>query len=432
MRWYASAAIGGNLMFQSARRLLEERESRRPRRAVRQIGAGLALLAAGGPALAEEATSNTEGLFRGAFEAETRALGERVSVASAQPEQQGPIIGGYIQFRYLATAFDDAGGEDFANGFQLQRARIIVRGTIGGDEEGGPTFDYLLLPFTGPSGTWSILDAWVRWRAEEHWTVQAGQFKLPFWREWLISERFILPIERSEVTATYASIYAQGVQVGFNDGNVRANFAFSDGLRSFNTAFNNDAEADYALTARGEYLAFGEWGQFSDATALNAEQDALMFGAAVHHQGETESFRGVSIDHLTQATADVSWEVGDLALMAAGVVRLLEPSAGEEELSFGGLAQGGYMVRDDVEVFGRYEFIVPDSDVVADDTYHAITGGLNWYIRGHSAKLSVDAVYSFGPPDDTGVIGFGPNAGTGLLDGQDDQLALRAQFQFIF
>ena len=371
-------------------------------------------------------------MFRGAFEAETRALDERVAAASAQPEQHGPIIGGYIQFRYLATAFDSDGDEDFANGFQLQRARIIVRGSIGSDEQGGPTFDYLLLPFTGPSGRWGLLDAWVRWRAEEHWTVQAGQFKLPFWREWLISERFILPIERSEVTATYASIYAQGVRVGFNDGNVRANFAFSDGLRSLNTAFNSDAGAEYALTARGEYLAFGEWGQFTDATALNAEQDALMFGVAIHHQGETDSFRGVSIDHLTQVTADISWEVGDLALMGAGVVRLLEPSAADEQRSFGGLAQGGYMVRDDVEVFGRYEVIVPDSDAMADDAYHAITGGVNWYIRGHSAKLTVDAVYSFGPPDDTGVIGFGPNAGTGLLDGEDDQLALRAQFQFIF
>ncbi len=395
------------------------------------LGLGAALVAGCGVALADASESDSGDLARATLAAETRALGERVAAASVQPAQQGPKVGGYLQFRYMITDADIPGGEDLANGFQIQRTRLVVSGSIGG-EEGEPKFDYLFRPFAGPTGQWSILDAWVKYQVDERFTVQAGQFKLPFWREWLIGETFNLPVERSEVTATFSSLYAQGVQVGYNQDQFRAKFAFSDGLRSFNTGFTNDSEAEYALTARGEYLAFGEWGQFSDNTALNAEQDALMFGAAIHHQGETDNFRGVEIDSLTQVTADVSAEIGELALLGAGVFRLLEPAVGDETVTFGGLAQAAYLIREDVELIGRYELIAPDSDAVNDDVYHAITGGVNWYIRGHAAKLTVDAVYSFGSPGETDVIGFGPNSSTGLLNGEDEQLALRAQFQFIF
>ncbi len=347
-------------------------------------------------------------------------------------------VGGYAQIRYYANIVDETPAQDqFESGFQIERTRLVLSGQVAD----GTTF--LLLPAAGRTGSWTILDAWVKQDLSElvgeGWSVTGGQFKLPFWREWLVSERFIQPVERSTLAIDFASIYGQGVKLSFLSGQTLVEFAYSDGLRSLNSSFapagpaSADTESEAgAVTARIESALFGNKNDFSDLTSLGTEEPGLLVGAAAHWQGETRSFFGTSINNLTQGTLDVSYEAPGHNLFGAAVVRYIEFPGGADELDLGVLAQGGLFVAEDVEVLGRYTVLIPDSDAPGDDPFHEILAGANWYIAGHAVKVTGDVQYFFSSPADTTVVGFGPNPGTGLLASSGGQLSVRLQLQFIF
>ncbi|GAB4545729.1 MAG: hypothetical protein Tsb0013_03820 [Phycisphaerales bacterium] len=338
-------------------------------------------------------------------------------------------VGGYAQFRYIANFRDDEGGavDDFQSGFTIQRTRLVFSGRA------HDRVDFLLLPFAGPNGTWSIIDAWARFELSDTLKLRVGQFKLPFWREWLISERFNFAVERSELTAVYASIYGQGVQLEFQNDDVRVHAAFSDGIRSLNSDFTSPAEADYAFTARAELLVDGTWAQFADSTSLGNTEAGLLLGFGAHYQGETENLRGVELDREFQITADVSYEGTDWSAMVAGVARWLDPAGAPTEETYGLLAQGGLFVSDDVELIAQYEVLVPDDDAVGDDPFNAVTVGVNWYVRGHALKFTADVIYFIDDTNGTTIVGFGQDNATGLFPTADSgEVSLRVQLQFIF
>ncbi len=340
-------------------------------------------------------------------------------------------LGGYMQFRYMANFGDDLDGvtdNDDERGFKFQRTRLIFSGKL------YDSIDFLLLPAAGPNGSWSILDAWAKTKlGDSGWSVQWGQFKLPFYREWLLSERFNQMVERSDVNSVFSSSYAQGVQLSTSADDYRLYFSYSDGLRTLNSDFNSNIEADYALTARGEYKFSGNWGQFADMTSLGNEESGFMVGAAVHHQGRTTNFRGSDIDRLTQYTVDLTYEGTNWNLSGAFVGRTIKQSVGGNADDFGFLAQGGVFASDNLEVFGRYTLLMPDSDAAGDDNFNTVTAGVNYYLHGHAAKFTVDGVWFLDDPNDTTMIGFGSSTETGLLQTSDsDQFAIRAQFQLIF
>lgn len=340
-------------------------------------------------------------------------------------------LGGYMQFRYMANFGDDLNGvtdNDDERGFKFQRTRLIFGGSL------YDSIDFFILPAAGPTGSWSFLDAWAKTNlGESGWTVQWGQFKLPFWREWLLSERFNQMVERSNLNSVFSSSYAQGVQLSTSTDDYRIFLAYSDGLRTLNTDYTNNIEADYAVTVRGEYKFSGNWAQFADMTSLGNQESGFMVGAALHHQGRTTNFRGSDIDSLTQYTVDLNYEDTNWNLTGAFVGRTIDQSVGGNADDFGFLAQGGVFASDKLEVFGRYTLLVPDSDAAGDDNFSTITAGINYYLHGHAAKFTLDAVWFLDNPNDTTMIGFGPSTETGLLQTSDaDQIAIRAQFQLIF
>lgn len=343
-------------------------------------------------------------------------------------------LGGYMQFRYAAVLKDSdiPDGEDFTHGFENARTRLIVAGQI------SDATTFLLLPAVGSSGDWTILDAWARHDFGSGVALSFGQQKLPFFREWTVSERFIQPVERSTITQVFSSLYSQGVQLDLAPSErIALKLAYSDGLRAINTRITAPAEADTGgLTARAEFVPFGSPKVFADITALNTTEPALLLAAAVHWQGETDAFFGTEIDSLIQYTLDLSYETDRGNLLLAFVGRHIDlPSAAaiDREDAFGVLAQGGLFVTETIELFARYSVLIPDPDRAADDPFHEITAGATRYFAGHAAKLTADLVYYPGATTDTEVIGFGPSATTGLLRSeQDSQLALRVQTQIMF
>lgn len=388
------------------------------------------------------ADAGEAGTVAGLTADETRALvaemlAETESRSSFADAKAGAMtdltVGGYFQFRYIASFTDDEGNapgeDDFESGFQFQRTRLFFKGTAHED------IGFLVIAAAGPNGQFSLQDAVMSYSfGDSGWSVTAGQLKLPFFREWLVSEKFILPVERSNVTQTFASLYNQGVVLKYASEQFRFSGAFSDGIRTINTAFTNDTEADYAFTARGEYLAFGEWSQFDDITSLGNEDEGLMIGLALHHQGETDSLGGLELDSLSQYTVDVNYEATNWSAMGAFVGRHYEDAAADQEFDdFGFLAQGAVFLDENWELFGRYSALLPDDDAAGDDVFNTVTVGVNNYIYGHAAKFTVDAVWFLDATTDTTMLNFGANTGTALrTSDEDNQFAIRAQFQLIF
>lgn len=96
-------------------------------------------------------------------------------------------LNGYAQFRY--QALQEQGKID---GFDVRRARLTLRGDI------TPHFSYKLQSEFG-GGSPKLIDADVGFEYNHHFKVNAGQFKIPFSQENLISSNKLDFINRSQV-----------------------------------------------------------------------------------------------------------------------------------------------------------------------------------------------------------------------------------------
>ncbi len=94
-------------------------------------------------------------------------------------------LSGYAQVRYQYP-------EHATAGFDIHRARLDFSGNV------ADSIDYKLQPaFEGSAA--KLLDAYVDYMAGDYLKFTAGQFKIPFSRENLISSRYLATINRSQI-----------------------------------------------------------------------------------------------------------------------------------------------------------------------------------------------------------------------------------------
>lgn len=359
-------------------------------------------------------------------------------------------IGGQLQFRYIANFRDEGGGDgetendDFESGFQNRRIKLRFDGTIYDD-----FFFKVQSAFGRDGGNNRLEDAYFGYEFENGLKVQAGQFKLPFAREELVSSKYQLASERSFVGDLFTGNRSQGVMFSYEQERWRAAFAFSDGFNALNTDFNDNfnrdfnrsGEADFGVTGRVEFLGSGNWKQFEDFTSpRGSEKFAWMVGGAVHFQDGASDRRPGAIDggSLLTWTADVSLEGNGWNLYGAVYGRhpdrQFTESGAPSSDEFGFIAHGGYYVTDKIEPFARYEILIPDSG----SGFNVLTAGVNYYIHGHAAKFTLDVVVFLDAPDDAefdGIRGFDSQTGSGFLGSgnvEQDEVVARAQFQLLF
>lgn len=367
-----------------------------------------------------------------AYSSEALANAEGQTSMLASPAVRGPEFHGQIQFRYIWNSRDEpvpTDNDDSTIGFQTRRTKISVEGEIadgwGYNIRGAFDFD---------GGSFGLENAFVTYQADEAWQLMWGQFKLPFMREELISSGKQLAVDRSIADEVFNQGYSQGFQAAYKADSFRFMGAFSDGFNTANTDFDNGGEADFALTARFEYLGAGEWDKMDDFTSWKSAPFSWLLGGAVHWQSGGETFATADVDILT-ATADASFEGNGWNAFVAAVWRNADVAGASEDLDdFGFTAQAGIFASDNWEVFGRMSAICPDSDVSGAGTFWELAVGFNYYVvpESHAAKFTVDLCAWPNATTDNRLVGGG-NTGIGLLaDSGDPQWALRGQFQLLF
>ncbi len=340
------------------------------------------------------------------------------------------IVYGFTQFRAnLNWRDEDSAGSqaDFTQGFQMRRARMGFRGTIWSKD-----LSYVVLTeFSRSTGQMGLLDAFVDYKLSDTMSVRWGQFKPPILREEIVSDALQLAVERSTQNGVFSQTRSQGVQVTYASDSVRVLGMLSDGGNTLNRDFNSSAQADIALTARGEFRwGEGDFKRFDDLTSWRDSGNAGLVGLALHAQtgGETGSTADTDV---FAVSADVSFEGNGWNALVQGVWRRTDPAGGSATDDFGLLVQGGVFVTDQAELFARYDGVFAD-DANGDD-FHVLTVGVNYYVspRSHAFKLTADVQYYFDAEGDSPLVS--PTTSSNLLaDTEDGQVAARVQAQVVF
>lgn len=348
-------------------------------------------------------------------------------------------VSAMVQFRYLLDNQDQQDAQDdLTVGFENSRTRVGLKGTLP-----DKNLSYFMwFGFTG-SGSSLLLDAWAKWQINDDMALRVGQFKLPTWQEWTVSETRQTFVERSVLDARFAQLYSQGVELTWTQDKFRVIGAFSDGLRSWN---DNSPGQQWGLSARAELLVEGTFDQRGDFQSFRDEDPSLIFGLAGHIQdgGTLAGAGGASIytndTKISQWTADMQWGFGGWSIFAAIIGNYEERPGGVDYDQYGFLAQVQAFVTDDIEIFARYEwgdldtqaaaFAVANPGATTNEELSLLTVGATRFFAGHAFKLTGDLGVAF--DEVSGAWGGGSRGWQGDDAGAGSQFLFRAQLQALF
>lgn len=303
-----------------------------------------------------------------------------------------PKLGGYEQARYVFNNRDnstplDANNNKSTLGFENARTRLNVQGNIFSEDWG-----YFIQFGFGDAQSGAFLeDAYGTYKIGNGWDLMWGQFKLPFSKEQLVGDTGQLAIERSVMDSIFSQGRSQGIQVQYSADAFRVQAALSDGINTANTDYTSAAEADIAVTGRGEYKWAGDWKQYNEFTGWQNNQFFGAVGGAIHYQSGGSTVNTVDTS-LTAVEVDCMVKGNGWNAFAEVVYAHNDPNGGTQTDNFGVVLQGGIFVAAQWEVFGRVDSITFDSALSPnDDTFNTLTAGVNYYITPDSQALKFTA-----------------------------------------
>ncbi|MEM9066490.1 MAG: hypothetical protein AAGB51_13480 [Planctomycetota bacterium] len=349
-----------------------------------------------------------------------------------QLEKPGEVSltgGGYFQFRYNASIRDHSapGAQDIASGAHHRRAKLWLRHRA----MDGRVRSYALTAFNRGTGRMFIENMYLDYdiTGNEDW-LRIGQFKPPLLREETLGAPRQLAAERSNTNRAFTQGFSQGLQfIANGDEHLTWTVSISDGLGQINTAAGTE-DADIAFTGRIDVFPQRQKRRFRDFTSFRGSDLISTFGAAAHFETGGATIGTEDMDLLTW-TADGSVEGDGWNAYGAVIGRYTNETLGSF-YDTGVIAQGGCFVADDVEVFGRYDVLIPDSGRETNETFHTLTAGSTWFLvpESHALKITGDVGVTFG--DQSESIAPATDA-TGLLSADGDtQVILRLQILVVF
>lgn len=277
--------------------------------------------------------------------------------------------------------------------------------------------------------------------------------------------------------------------MSYNDGGNNSTYgAVSSGNNGTNpntTQNNGDGFAEWAVTGRVAWLAWGNWKMFDDMNSYRGEGDGLQIGAAFNWQRggqQTSSFTNTAANPAGNLPAngnsdatmlswevDAQWNFGGANLFSQFVMNTAyaipaattstnAATAGNSDIaSYGLIVQGGYFVTDEIEPFARWEWMetanqgwnnlnaganasngtTPNANVFNAGKVQVSTIGMNWFLQGsRNLKFTLDYGWTFSGNlwFNNGI--FGQNVGGADYriepKGGGNQNVVRAQMQLLF
>ncbi len=345
-----------------------------------------------------------------------------------------------FQLRYVANyrQEDAAGNVDgdatTESGLEISRMKMVFEGNVFGPDT---RYKFQWNANTN-SGNLALEEAYLVHKlnfAPDFW-IKGGQYKDVTFHEEATSSRRQLAADRSLANESLAggqTDYLQGVGLVWDDGAdglpLRGEVGYTDGPNSDNTHFVDGggsaafdvAAPGFGIYGRVEHLVFGDWKHYEDFTTMGNVQDTLVIGAGAFY---TQAGGNDLIFH----TFDAQYEYNLLGLYAAFYGVYTDNSASGTNYDFGTVLQAGYMLDKKWEPFARYSLVSLESEAAgADaDNYHELTAGVNYYLRGHAAKFTLDLTWlpNGAPSNQPQIDVLDP-------DGDNNQFVLRGQFQLL-
>jgi phosphate-selective porin OprO and OprP len=258
-------------------------------------------------------------------------------------------------------------------------------------------------------GSAALRDAFVEATYLDYLQPKAGQYKVPFDREFLDSG-FALPfIERSIASGQFSLQRDVGFQLsGTLPGK---QFTYAAGVFNGSGANQSNVNNEYMYVGRFVWEPFGHY-PYAQPLVDTKKDMLLALGVAGAYMpgldpGERKSLAGVLANtNIVPVKSDVYELTSDLAFkyksfwMEAGYYfRNIDPQKSTNLYpstdAWGTYAQGGYfLIPDKLEVAARYSFIDPDNPTgKSTSREHEATFGLNYYIWGQRIKAQLQYSY---------------------------------------
>jgi len=338
-----------------------------------------------------------------------------------------PSIG--FQFRSV-TNYNQNGGangsDNTDNGFETRRLKLSFDGTAISKNL------YYNFVWATDRNTGNLVneEAYVQYKFADNFAVKVGQYKEYIYHEQTVSYKRQLLVDRSLLNEVLngGESYVQGIDLLWdNNSNLRADVGFTDGYNSRNTNFQDPPTNafDFGVHGRVEWLVFGkDFKGYTQFTSMgNKSGDFAVIGAGADWSQNGD----INVIH---HNADVQWNGGPLSIYAAyvGVYTDFGNSAAgaDNNYDYGFVVQAGYMLNTQWEAFARYDWFHLDNQAAsAEDDFHEVALGVNYYMHGQNAKVTIDVGWlPNGSPSTQTGIGVLANDG-------DNEYFIRGQFQLL-
>ncbi len=346
----------------------------------------------------------------------------------------------WMQFRNVTNYRQEVGSSgdnDLQNGFEIRRAKFGFDGNVF-----SPNLGYYFKWGTDrKSGSLSLEEAWARFRFSDLLALKAGQMKGPFAHDSYMTVRKSFAVERTLLVDDFVggTDFLQGIDFQFNAdiklSPVRASFVITDGSKNNSNQNFQDFpanNADWGAEARVEYFVSGHPRQYEDYSAMGNNNDLLVFGGGLSYTeaGNTNHFLQ-TMDGQYENTHGLGISGAVFGRASSNAPQGVAPTVTTEHdlFDWGFFAQAGYMVLPKWEPFVRYSFINYGSDGIpadAENHVHEITAGVNYYMHGYGAKLSLDVDWlpNGSPINDDGAGILANNGGSEFIVRAQLQLAI--------
>jgi phosphate-selective porin len=403
-------------------------------------------------------------------------------VRRAKVRFQGNVID--PSWTYQVNGAFEGTGDQFGGSF----AGNVPTGNLGVDVAASGTYNGGTQGFSDGGGAFVFQEAFIAKELENGLTLTFGQFKSPWLREELVDSSQQLAVERSVVNEFFQQDRSVGIMASYatDSWNVAASYnngqATAIGTSSTRYSDFTNNPTDWSFSGRFEYKFSGDWSDFDSFTSAPGDEEAIMVGVAFMGQkyGENAGALTGSGDYTVTVpgapptvtpgtwslsqdldgttvwglTADISAKFSGFSIFAAYIWQTYDPDgttrftdntgaigsftvdAGDVDSydPWGFVAQAGYSLNDQWEIFGRYsDGNVGDNFgflVNADSGNPSIlTLGANYFVNDN-VKFTVDWGINFA--EQMNFAASNPASNGWTSSDESDQWVLRAQLQLLF